>query len=116
MSTIASDEAEDRPRWTVSRIAGNAPLARSAAGIDLTDDPFPDDVRPVVGPLGDTDELVPDRAFKTGITAHDLDVGIADSGLDDANQSLVRVVGHRNVVKRELPADGPECFHEVKLW
>ena len=70
------------------RIARQAFFANAAARVDFADDAFADQVRRVRRFFDDADEFVSDRARKSGVTAHDFEIGIADSRLRDADQGF----------------------------
>jgi hypothetical protein len=98
---VTPDYAEDGPFGAMSRVAPDTSLAHAAAGIYLADHAFAHELGPVTGARHNTDKFMPDRPLKTGISADDLEVRIADARLDDANNGLVRAVGRRNIIERE---------------
>ena len=58
---------------------------------------------------------MPDRSFKSGVTPHDLEIGVTYAGFDDTHESFGPVVGHRNIMQCELSAEEPECSHRLQM-
>jgi hypothetical protein len=54
-------------------------------------------MRSVIRSLDNTNELVPDRTLKPGISANDLDVGVADPRPDDTHKGFTVLFGRWNV-------------------
>jgi hypothetical protein len=65
-------------------IAGAAQIAFAAACIDLTYYALPDQMWRIVARLDHTDKLVTDRSVEPGITAHDLEIRVANSRFNHA--------------------------------
>jgi hypothetical protein len=74
--------------------AGAARVAGQAAAVDLTDNPS---ARERACPRH-ADELVPEDALKSHVTAHELQVGFADARAKDIDHDLAVAQGRRRVV------------------
>jgi hypothetical protein len=108
---VAAHDAEHGARATVARVARPAELARSAAAVDLADDPRSDESQ-VVAPLDDTDELVPERPSKPRIPTYDLEVRVADADGRDSHERLALAFGYRDVFERDTCSVEANCLHD----
>jgi hypothetical protein len=113
MGTVAADDSENRAAWAVSLVACSTDGANSAARVYLADHAFADKVGPVVGAFNDADEFVSDRSVKTGVTAGDLKIGIADSGEGDADERLIRRGRPSDIGQQEFAVFDAESFHRL---
>ena len=80
MAAIAADDPQDRPFRAMTRIAAKAQRAMPAARIYLAYHPFPNQFRRIRSLFDHPDKFMPDRTRKPCVTAHDLEVGIANAG------------------------------------
>ncbi len=108
---VAPGNAEDRAALAMSATARGARAARAAHGVDLTHDPPAGErCTPV---LDDADKLVSRDAGERVIAPGELDVGVADPGLEDPDERLPSGrVGPRDVVSEDqLTVFEPQRAH-----
>jgi hypothetical protein len=101
VSAVSTEDSENSSIRAVTRIAGAAQQAVTASCVDLADDTL---THPglVLTLLDHANELVADCSLKTGITARDLKIRIANTRQQHANQRLVAALGLIDFAHRDL--------------
>jgi hypothetical protein len=79
------------------RIARETKIACTASCVDLPDDPRPVEHWRVSTRFYHADELMTDRTVESRVPTCDLKIGVADPGLDHANQRLSVCPGNRDI-------------------
>ena len=79
-----SHDSKDLSRWTMTSKATTAPVTASAREVDFADDALSKKMR-AIGRNHFTDEFMPGRARKAVVPAKKLEIGIADSPIQEAD-------------------------------
>src|SRR6266508_962100 len=87
MGAVSSNNTEHSSTWAVTRITCATQVTHSAAGVYFTDDSSAHE-RTIRRCLHQANKLVPESSLEPSITSRDFQVGVADSGKQDANESL----------------------------
>ena len=82
---VAAVDTERGAVGALSRVAPAAGRAVAAVGVDLTHYALPYPLRRRVGLFNHTDKLMAEDALEAHITAHNLDIGVANAGQGRAN-------------------------------
>ena len=110
---VAFDDPEHGAALAMRRPAGPAGRALAAGGVDLAHHPLADPALGARGRLDGPDELVARDPRVRVIAPHQLEVGVAHAGLEDAHQGFAgRRRGRRAVVPQtEPPVLEPQRAH-----
>lgn len=111
MRPVAALDAEDRSVRAMSRIAGEAEIADAASRIDLADNPAANEFGGVRRGFDHADKLVAESALKTGVSASDLEVGVADAGTQYPDTRFAFATGTGDVVERKTAICNAKSFH-----
>ena len=112
MRTVAPNDPEDGAIGTVPRIAGLAKFAFSAARIDFTDHPLP---QQLVARrfLHHANKLVTNRPFETSVPFGDFEIRIADPGKVNTHQRLIATIRLGNFLDRQFLFLDSKGFHKA---
>lgn len=99
----------------MSRVIFPAQFTFPAPDIDLTDNAFADHLRKTVRTFDDPDKFMPDRPFKPGVSAYDLQVCIAYPAPCDPYQGLIGCSWNPYLGEAQFSALNSKCFHILKL-
>jgi hypothetical protein len=95
----------------VARITGSAARAIPTTGVDLSHHPLAHQLRPVRGGFDYADEFVANGSTEAGVTADDLQVGVADPREGDPNESFTRSFRSRDFGDSQSIIRKTERFH-----
>ena len=100
------------PGDSVARVSRAAEIARAAARVDLADDAAAQKLR--LGRLLDhADKFMAERAAKTSIAARDLQIGAADPGERNPDESLARSARRAHLRESEPAVDKLQRIHSL---
>src|SRR5207248_10651035 len=95
----------------MTRVACATQQATAAARVDLADHTTAKQLR-IVRAFDHADELVPQSPLKARVAAHDLKIGVADTGTCDAHQRLVARARQINISDMQPALFVTKCFHK----
>src|SRR5215218_6611688 len=95
----------------MSGIARCAEITHSTARVDLADDASSNQFGSILGILDDPDKLMTDGSIKAGVTARDLEIGIAHTGSENTNQRLSTFFRHWDGGNMYASIIDPQGFH-----
>jgi hypothetical protein len=98
MRSVSSEDSQYSSPLTVARVASLAKTAIAAAGVDLANDTFADELGRVRRRFDDAYELVADRPFEAGVALEDLKIGITNPGKRYADECFLAQSWNRNLI------------------
>src|SRR5688572_19123830 len=110
MGAVTADDAEHGPARAMALVATSTDAANSTARVYLADHAFSFQMQGVVGLFHDPDKLVADRSVKACVTAGYLEIGIADAGEGDADESFAFSGWACDISKQDFAVFDPQSF------